>query len=137
MSGFWLMHWAGRDGWVGCFRRFEWMAFFSPDSDSLLDFFVLTCRPGISWGGRREMNCNWDNGTLESDETTDDVGRVWEVMNLGDVESFFIFVAFGGGGLLEKYMRMVLVVFAWVFWSSAFFFGCHECTMTGGKGNDG
>lgn len=85
----------------------------------------LLCSDLQTWhimgGGRREMNCNWDNGTLESDETTDDVGRVWEVMNLGDVASFFIFVAFGGGGLLEKYMRMVLVVFARVFWSSAFF----------------
>lgn len=75
MSGFWLIALAGLDGWVGCFRRFEWMASFSlRNSDSFLALFVQTRASLETWHimgeGRKEMNCNWDNGTLESDGTT-------------------------------------------------------------------
>lgn len=69
------LDWAGWMG-GGCFRRFEWMAFFL----RRFGFFAGTfcsdpCVPGdlTYHSGRaegREMNCNWDNGTLESDETT-------------------------------------------------------------------
>lgn len=58
MSGFWLVYWTGRDGWVGgVLGVLNGWHFFSGDSDSLLALFVQTRASLETWhiirGGRK------------------------------------------------------------------------------------